>query len=114
MRAAAVANEFALLEIDTIRVKGKAEPEVVFTIVGRAETVKTPEFNSLQDSWGAALACYRKQDWGGALQMIEACRCDCERFGLLGLVDAYSDRIRRLEGSPPGSDWDGIYTAETK
>ena len=112
--AAAVASEFALLEIDTIRVKGKAEPEVVFTIVGRADTVKTPEFNSLQDSWGAALACYRKQDWGGALQMIEACRCDCERFGLLGLVDAYSDRIRRLEGSPPGSDWDGIYTAETK
>jgi adenylate cyclase len=112
--AAAVANEFALLEIDTIRVKGKSEPEVVFTIVGRAEVAKTPEFKSLQDSVGAALVCYRKQDWAGALKMIEACRCHCEGFGLVGLVDTYTDRIRRLEQSPPGSDWDGVFTAETK
>jgi adenylate cyclase len=112
--AAAVANEFALLEIDTIRVKGKTEPEVVYTIVGRAEVAETLEFKSLQDSWGAALICYRKQDWAGALKTIEACRCDCERFGVVGLVDTYADRIRHLEQSPPSSDWDGAYTAETK
>jgi adenylate cyclase len=112
--AAAVANEFALLEIDTVRVKGKAEPEVVFTIVGRGEVAKSPEFKSLLDAWGAVFVCYRKQDWAGARKMIEACRRGCERFGLAGLADTYTDRIRRLEGSPPSSDWDGVYTAETK
>ena len=50
----------------------------------------------------------------GALQAIEVCRCDCERFGLVGLADAYADRIRRLERSPPAADWDGVFTAETK
>jgi adenylate cyclase len=111
---AAVANEFALIELDTIRVKGKSEPEVVYTIAGRAEAAKTPEFKSLQESWGAALVCYRKQDWAGALKTIEACRRYCERFGLVGLADTYADRIRRLEQNPPSSNWDGVYTAETK
>jgi adenylate cyclase len=112
--AAAVANEFALLEIDTVRVKGKAEPEVVFTIVARGEVAKSPEFKSLQDAWGAVRVCYRKQDWAGALKMIEACRSNCERFGLAGLADTYTDRIRRLQQSPPGADWDGVFSAETK
>jgi adenylate cyclase len=39
--AAAVANEFALLEIDSIRVKGKTEAEVIYTIVGRADVADT-------------------------------------------------------------------------
>jgi adenylate cyclase len=112
--AAAVANEFALLEIDTVRVKGKAEPEVVFTIVARGEVAKSPEFKSLQDAWEAVRVCYRKQDWAGALKMIEACRSNCERFGLAGLADTYTDRIRRLQQSPPGAGWDGVFTAETK
>src|SRR5208337_4606352 len=94
--AAAAASEFALLEIDTVRVKGKAEPEIVFTIVGRGEVAKSPEFKSLQDAWGAVRVCYRKQDWAGALKMIEACRSNCGRFGLAGLADTYTDRIRRL------------------
>jgi adenylate cyclase len=112
--AVAVAKDFALLEIDTIRVKGKTEPEIVFTIVGRAEAANTSEFKSLQNSWGAALVCYRKQDWAGARTIIEVCRRDCERFGLSGLVDTYTDRIRRLEQSLPSPDWDGVYVAETK
>jgi adenylate cyclase len=112
--AAAVTNEFALLEIDTIRVKGKAEPEVVFTIAGRGEVAKSPEFKPLQDCWSAALVCYRKQDWAGALKMMEACRPHCERFGLVGLVETYVERIRGLEQNPPGPNWDGVYTAATK
>ncbi|MGC1971890.1 MAG: adenylate/guanylate cyclase domain-containing protein, partial [Pseudolabrys sp.] len=35
--AAAVAEQFALLEIDSIRVKGKTEAEVIYAIVGRAD-----------------------------------------------------------------------------
>src|SRR5262249_52046823 len=47
--AAAVADQFALLEIESIRVKGKREPELVYTIVGRGDVAKTHEFQSLQD-----------------------------------------------------------------
>jgi len=112
--AAAVADQFALLEIESIRVKGKREPELVYTIVGRADVAQTREFQSLQDRWAQLLTCYRKQDWSGALKMADVCRDDCERFGLVGLLDSYVDRIRRLEQSPPAGDWDGVFTAETK
>jgi adenylate cyclase len=112
--ASAVADEFALLEIDSIRVKGKTEAEVIYAIVGRADVAASPEFRSLQEHWGMLLVCYRKQDWSGAQKMIEVCRRDGERFDLVGLLDAYADRIRRLEQMPPSSGWDGVFTADTK
>jgi adenylate cyclase len=112
--AAAVADQFALLEIESVRVKGKSEPELIYTIVGRADVAKTREFQALQDHWAQLLTCYRKQDWSGALKMADVCRDDCERFRLVGLLDSYVDRIRRLEQSPPAGDWDGVFTAETK
>ena len=112
--AAAVADQFALLEVESIRVKGKTEPEAIYTIAGRAEAAKTPEFGALQEHWAQLLVCYRKQDWAGALKTLETCRRDCEPFGLVGLIHAYADRIRRLEHNPPPADWDGVFTAETK
>ncbi|MGA6941835.1 MAG: adenylate/guanylate cyclase domain-containing protein, partial [Pseudolabrys sp.] len=112
--AAAVAGQFALLEIDSIRVKGKTEAEVIYAIVGRADVAASPEFRSLQDHWAMLRVCYRKQDWTGALKMIDLCRCECERLGLVGLIDAYADRIRRLEQRSPTPEWDGVFTAETK
>ncbi|HET9585680.1 MAG TPA: adenylate/guanylate cyclase domain-containing protein [Bradyrhizobium sp.] len=112
--AAAVAEQFALLEIDSIRVKGKTEAEVIYAIVGRADVAASPEFRSLQDHWAMLRVCYRKQDWTGALKMIDLCRCECERLGLVGLIDGYADRIRRLEQRSPTPEWDGVFTAETK
>ena len=112
--AAAVAEQFALLEIDSIRVKGKTEAEVIYAIVGRADVAASPEFRSLQDHWAMLRVCYRKQDWTGALKMIDLCHCECERLGLVGLIDAYADRMRRLEQRSPTSEWDGVFTAETK
>ena len=112
--AAAVAGQFALLEIDSIRVKGKTEAEVIYAIVGRADVAASPEFRSLQDHWAMLRVCYRKQDWTGALKMIDLCRCECERLGLVGLIDAYADRMRRLEQRSPTPEWDGVFTAETK
>ena len=111
---AAAAPEFALLEIDSLRVKGKTQPEVIYTIVGGGDIAQTPEYKSLQDHWSKFLVCYRKQDWTGALRAIEVCRGECERFDLEGLLDAYAERIGWLQKNPPAADWDGVFTAETK
>jgi adenylate cyclase len=112
--AAAVSDEFALIEIESVRVKGKSEPEVIYTIIGRAEVAKSGEFAALRDHWGRLLACYRKQDWTGARGAIEASRSLCEKFGLLELAETYMERIRQLEQNPPGPDWEGVFVAETK
>jgi adenylate cyclase len=112
--AAAVSGRFALLEIDCLRVKGKTEPEVVYTVVGPDDVATAREFETLQEHWSALLVCYRKQDWSGALEMLEICRPGCERYDLSGLIETYRDRIERLAREPPGSGWDGVFTAETK
>src|SRR5262249_57747774 len=93
--AAAISDEFALFEIESIRVKGKTEPEGVYTILGRADVAKSPKLKALQERWAQLLVCYRKQDWAGALRTIEACRAVGETFGLRGLLGTYRERTPR-------------------
>ena len=112
--AAAVSGQFALLEIDRIQVKGKTEPEVIYTVVGRDDLAKAREFETLQERWSAFLVCYRKQDWRGARKILEESRGDCERFGIATLIDIYGDRIERLGHEPPRAGWDGVFIADTK
>ena len=112
--AAAVSQQFAILEVESIRVKGKTEAEVIYTILGRDDFAGNPEFLALRDSWGQTLICYRKQDWAGALKAIDACRCLCDKFGLVTLLKTYEERVRRLQETPPSTDWDGVFTAEEK
>jgi adenylate cyclase len=112
--AAAAAEQFALLEIESIRVKGKTEPEVIYTVVGRADVAKTDEFEFLQNVWSQFLTCYRKQDWAGARKMIDRSRREGGRFGLTGLLDVYMDRVNDLERNPPSAEWDGVFVSETK
>jgi adenylate cyclase len=112
--AAALSDRFALLEIDRIRVKGKTQAEVIYTVLGREGVASAREFTLFQDHWSAFLVCYRKQDWSGARKMLEESRGDCERFGVTALVDTYRDRIERLEHEPPSSAWDGVFIADTK
>jgi len=112
--AAQVTRQFALLEIDSIRVKGKTEPDVVYTIVGRADVAQSREFELLQDHWAQLRLRYRKQDWDCALKAALACRPHCEKFGLLGLIDTYTERVQRLRHAPPPPDWDGVFVSQTK
>jgi len=112
--ATAVSDKFALLEIDRIKVKGKTEPEVVYTIIGRSDIMNDDKLKVLQNHWSAFLVCYRKQDWSSARKMLEESHGDCERFGLAGVIETYRDRIDRLEHEPPNPTWDGVFIAETK
>jgi adenylate cyclase len=43
--AEAVAAKFALLQVDSIRVKGKTESEMIYTILGGVAIVESQEFN---------------------------------------------------------------------
>jgi adenylate cyclase len=112
--AQAVAEQFAVLQVDSILVKGKTDPEVIYTIVGRAEIARTSEFQSLQDLWGRLLNCYRVQDWSGADEMVDRCRPLCGKFGLGELANLYHERISQFRINPPPEDWNGIFVAQTK
>ena len=112
--ALAAKDKFAILEIDFITVKGKKEPEVVYTIMGREEIANSGRFQKLRDLNTKMLSCYRSRDWSAALAAIEEGRIVDEDRRLNTLFDLYVDRIRAFRESPPPDNWDGVYALQTK
>jgi len=106
--------KFATMEIDLIQVKGKKQPEVVFTVLGRADVDNDPRAKELRDLNAQMLASYRKQRWDEALGLIDRCRKFANGFTVDGLYDMYVERIDAYRADPPPPDWDGVYEAESK
>ena len=107
-------EKFATMEIDLIQVKGKKQPELVFTVLGRAEVSEDPRCNELRDLNTQMLAAYRKQQWDEAERLIERCRKLAGGFGVDGLYEMYKERIAVYRAEPPPADWTGVYEAESK
>jgi adenylate cyclase len=107
-------EKFATMEIDRIQVKGKTEPETVFTVLGHAELAQDPNFQELRELTARMLRYYREQDWTQALGTIELCRKAAERFSIGALYDTYAERIAAFRRDPPPPNWNGVYEAESK
>lgn len=112
--AEGAAGKFAFLEIDTVRVKGKAEPERVFALLGDAALAADPAFGALAARTDEALACYRDRDWDGAERALTAARAQDQAFDLDEFFQVYEARIAAFRENPPGPDWGGIHEATTK
>jgi adenylate cyclase len=107
-------ERFATMEIDRIQVKGKTQPETVFTVLGRAELGRDPNFLELHELTAKMLRYYREQNWTQALDTIEPCRKAAEGFGVGALYHMYAERIEAFRHNPPPADWNGVYEAESK
>ena len=107
-------QKFATMEIDLIQVKGKKQPEAVFTVLGRTEVEADARCRELRELNARMLACYRRQQWDEALDLIDRCRKLANGFDVAGLYDMYVERIEKFRADPPPADWDGVYEAESK
>jgi adenylate cyclase len=112
--ASGLHDKFAVLELDCITVKGKTEPESVFTVLGRADVAGSDRFGRLKKSVGEMLARFRQQDFTGATRSIARCREVDDGFGLGTLFDLYAERIRIFAQNPPPPDWNGVFVLESK
>jgi adenylate cyclase len=112
--ALAVKDNFAILELDFIMVKGKKEPEVIYAVAGRQDTAQSGRFQRLRNLTIEMLACYRSRDWDGALAAIERGRIIDDAHSLEALYNLYAARIRLFQQSPPPEDWSGAYALSTK
>jgi adenylate cyclase len=97
-------------ELDRLRVVGKSEPEQVFEILGRAGEVPAERLR-LRDRFAAALAAYRAQAWDEARAGFEACRA-------IAPDDppsrTFLARVAHFAETPPGPDWDGVWSLTAK
>jgi adenylate cyclase len=108
----AVGEKFAALELDIIRLKGKADPEIVYGIFGAEDVATSSDFLRMRDFSQQMLMCYRARDWTKALDALEHCRAFERQFGLRGFFDLYAARITQFRATPPPRDWSGVYVAE--
>ena len=111
--------EFALLEMDLIKVKGKHQAVRIYTLAGDNTIAETPWFAELRRTHDAALAAYRAQRWDEAEAHIAAClKITNAQTGLakelVGFYDVLTDRIEHFRTNSPGADWDGVFVATSK
>jgi adenylate cyclase len=106
----AAAPEFAYRELDLVRVKGKREPVAIFEPLALASELDAATAERLA-RWHEALAAVRAQQWDGAMSIISQLH-DLDPDS--GLYSLYTERIAYYRDHPPGGDWDGVTTFETK
>jgi adenylate cyclase len=112
--ANAAKDKFALLELDFIAVKGKKEPEVVYSIVGRNDLANSGRFQRWRELNMNMLSRYRSRDWVGALAAVEQGLAADEENRFKTLYNIYYERIRTFQVTPPPDDWDGAYALDSK
>ena len=96
-----------VLEIDKIRVKGKKDPEVIFGLLedGASEN----ELNLASEYLGK----FRSGDFKGAKESLKKI-LNNESSPIFSFAKLMDNRINDLLEKPLPSDWDGVYTADTK
>jgi adenylate cyclase len=104
------APDYLYQEVDLVRVKGKAEPVVILEAIGLKDEVPAERAAEVAD-FKEALMAYRRQDWDGAETILKQLLA---RKPGLKLYSLYLDRIAQFRAEPPGPDWDGVFTHETK
>ena len=108
------APDFACLELDLIKVKGKTEAVRIYTLLGTPELAQKSDFQALRTEHDALLAAYRGQNWAAAREHIARCTTIDPGLGLAHLYEIFAERVAEYEQHPPGPDWDGVYVATSK
>lgn len=104
------APEFAYLELDRVRVKGKTEAVSIFEPLGRRDALPK-ESGQLRARHKQALMLYRQQQWDAAeREFFSLSQSGSDRL----LYRIYLDRIAHFRQHPPATDWDGVFTFSSK
>lgn len=106
---AEAAPEYLYRQLDLVRVKGKHEPVAIFEPIG----LKTEIDDKLEDKvslFHTALEHFRKQEWGHAERLLDALKSDEDHL----LYNVYLERIQLYRDTPPGDNWDGVFTHTSK
>ena len=115
-RTARGAPGFALVELDSVAVKGRTQPETVYTVAGDAAVAADPGFQTLHAQLTGARAAYLAQLWDTAEEGFR----DAALMAPVGILDpkpmceVMIERIHHFREAPPPEDWDGVYIATSK
>jgi adenylate cyclase len=104
-----VKDDYIILEMDNIAVKGKTEGVQIYTIIEKqtAETVAARGHHELM------FAKYRDQDFEACITICNSLKVEFSGK-LKGFYEMWIDRCEGLMQQNLPSDWDGIFRATSK
>ncbi len=108
----AARDDFACLEMDLIRVKGKQEAVRIFALIGGQDMHGDAGFNALALEHDTMITSYRTGSFAAALLSAQKC-AQTQTHGLAEFYNLYIRRCEDLIKTPP-KDWDGVFVALTK
>ncbi len=104
-----IRDEFACMELDSVRVKGKKLPVKIFQLVGQKDIPASQK--EAMNTFHKALQLYKQQAWDEAIETFETITILDES---IHAAELYIKRSLDLKSNPPGSDWDGVFVMKTK
>lgn len=107
------APDFAFLELDLLKVKGKTEATRAFALLGDSALKNSQDFITLTERHGEFLARFRAMDWNAAETLSHACE-KLNGARLDRVYALYRERIAFFRMNPPPPDWDGTAEALSK
>lgn len=99
---------FYFQEVDTVRVKGKVLPIVIYAPYKPEDSALHAEELQLHEK---AMRLYKAQDFQSALEIFAALR---REYRDLKLYAVYEERCAHLRQAPPGEGWDNVFTHSSK
>lgn len=112
LTAQQVADEYFVLELDTIAVKGKKQGVQIYTVLD-TQGQDVNEWKAARELHDLMISCYRKQQWTSARKWTQ------DLIGsFAGQMDHYYamwlERIGEMSHKTLPEDWDGTYVATSK
>jgi len=108
-----VLDEFFVLELDSIAVKGKTQGVNIYTVLDTSISNDIEIYNKAKINHELMLQSYRKQDWISALNLINQLTYEFDSQ-MKHYYEMMIDRIGELRETKLPVDWDGIHRATSK
>lgn len=106
----AAVPDVVFMEIDRVRVKGKDVAVTIYEPLGTRDGIDSSWIEQIE-RFDEVLRHYRAQDWEAAASRLAVLRGIAPDRRLYG---AFIERIEFLRANPPGAEWDGAFTFQTK
>ncbi len=97
--------------LDLLRVKGKTEPVKVYELLGITEKGLPNDMLRVVELFEKGFAYYLEQNWDWAINYFQQALSIRQEDNP---SKRYLERCRVFKETPPGDDWDGMYTMTTK
>ncbi len=102
--------DYAFLELDRVRVRGKDTPVGIFEPIASRADLDSASAQMLREH-RKALRAYRAGNWDSAESAFFSLQ---QSFPERRIFAIYLDRIAHFRSSPPPEDWDGVFTHAAK